>query len=52
MCGCVTKHDLLGLVMGGCRDESLHEQREHCIIWWMDLDAVLVNEGGWGNSGL
>lgn len=45
MCGCVTKHDLVGLVVGGGRDESLHERREHCVIWWTDLDAVL---GSWG----
>lgn len=43
VCGCATKHDLVGLVVGGGRDESLHEQQEHCIIWWTDLDAVFGN---------
>lgn len=45
MCGCVTKHDLTGLVEERRRDERLHEQREHCIIRWTDLDAVFVNGG-------
>lgn len=45
MCGCVTKHDLVGLVVGGGRDESLHEQREHRVIRRTDLDAVLGSGG-------
>lgn len=45
MCGCVTKHDLVGLVVGGGRDESLHEQQEHGFVWRTDLDAVLGNGG-------